>query len=320
MTAPMVHEVRRPAVAGSFYPASPVALRELVRRQVATADLEYPVPTSLRVDHLVGLLVPHAGLDYSGVVAAAGWRLAGAAPASGPANSADGSTVVILGTNHRAAWLDGIAIPDDAAWRTPLGDVPVDLDLAAEIAALGRPFLVDGEAHAGEHSIEVQLPFLQIVAPELSILPLAIATGTGHAAREAGDRLGELLAARRRAGRSILLAISSDMAHYPSARVAARVTQELVPAMRALDPLVLDRREADIRDSGLAGLACGMCGIEPAVVGLAALRATGATHGVALAAATSAEAGGGSARTVGYLSMAFTSDRTASGRLPEAAD
>jgi len=244
----------------------------------------------------LGILVPHAGLAYSGLVAAAGWRLV-----------PDGATVVILGTNHTAAWLHGVGAWETGHWRTPLGDVAVDAALASEILALGLPFGPDRAAHLGEHSIEVQLPLLRTAAPGARIVPLAVGAGTGAGAVAAGERLGTLLARRRAAGASIVLAISTDMAHYPPADACARVTRALLPAILGLLPAELARAEEAIGRGPLAGagMACGMCGIEPAVLGLAALRAMGATSAVALATATSADAGADPQRAVGYLAVAF---------------
>jgi AmmeMemoRadiSam system protein B len=244
----------------------------------------------------LGILVPHAGLAYSGLVAAAGWRLV-----------PDDTTVVILGTNHTAAWLDDVGAWETGRWRTPLGEVAIDTALAAEICALGPPFGTDRAAHLGEHSIEVQLPLLQSVAPAARIVPLAVGAGTGRDAVAAGQRLGALLARRRAAGAPIVLAISSDMAHYPPADACVQVTAALLPAILGLLPDDLAREEAAVGrgpESG-PGMACGMCGIEPAVLGLAALRAMGATRGVALASGTSADAGADPRRAVGYLSVAF---------------
>jgi AmmeMemoRadiSam system protein B len=289
---------RRPAVAGTFYPADPGRLERLVAAQVEQAGGRPAGPTGPGVP--IGLLVPHAGLEYSGLVAAAGWRLLG-----GPSADAEPGSVVLLGTNHRAGWLDGVAAWERGAWATPLGDVAVDAELAAEVVALGPPFLVDREAHAEEHSLEVQLPFLRTVAPLARIVPLAVSMGTGPDAIEAGRRLGRLLAARRDAGERIVLAISTDMAHYPAHDHALTVTSLLEPLIRALDPEALAAREAALRRQGIAGLACGMCGIEPTVVGLAALRTAGAQPGTTLASATSADAGGPPDRTVGYLSVRF---------------
>lgn len=302
---------RLPAVAGSFYPADPGALAELVDRLLVTAR---PPDDAVRAVEagLAGILMPHAGLSYSGPVAAAAWKLAGSVrrglerstPAAG-AMSFAATTVVLLGTNHSAAWLDGVGVWEAGAWLTPLGAVEVDEDLAEQIVALGPPFAVDRDAHLAEHSLEVQLPFLHRAMPDARVVPLAIGTGTGDGGIRAGERLGTLLAERRASGADVRLAISTDMAHYPPAAIGARVTEELAPFILALDPTRLARRESELARSGLHGVVCGMCGIQPTVLGLAALRAMGVRRGVRMAAATSADAGGASGRTVGYLAAAF---------------
>ena len=306
--------IRPPSVAGSFYPAQPDVLAALVAELLTRAGRLTPeagppeagpteagpteaAPTDRQV---VGLLVPHAGLVYSGVIAAAGWRRLGMASGEPP------STVVLLGTNHGAAWLDGVAAWEDGGWRTPLGDVAVDVALAGAIAELGPPFAVDRTAHVGEHSIEVQLPLLQTVRPRAAIVPLSVAAGTGEDAIAAGARLGRLLARYRDVGRSLVIAISSDMAHYPAENACTQVTNELVGPILRLDPVLLAQAEGRVRDRATPGLVCGMCGVQPTVLGLAALRAFGATSGINLAAATSADAGGPTDRTVGYLAVAFT--------------
>jgi hypothetical protein len=184
--------------------------------------------------------------------------------------------------------------------------VETDEGLAAAIDGLGPPFRADRNAHQGEHSIEVQLPILRRAAPEARIVALATAVGTGPDAVTAGELLGRLLGERHAAGERIVVAASSDMAHYPAAIDAERVTDALLPAILARDPERLAREEAALRWSGIPGLSCGMCGIEPAVVGLAAVGAMGATDATVLATATSADAGGPPGRTVGYLSVAFT--------------
>ena len=286
-----VLEVRQPSVAGSFYPARPEAIRGLVDACLATAG-DGPL-----VEGAIGVLVPHAGLVYSGSVATAGWqallRDAGAEP-----------TIVILGTNH-STWFDGVAVFDGGAWRTPTGDVAVDADVAAAILALGDPFAANRAGHRGEHSIEVQLPIVQAIRPGARIVPCSVSAGTGRDAIEAGGRLGTRLADLRAQGREILLSISSDMAHYPAHDEAVAVTDRLVPAIVSLDPVALAVRERSESKSGAPGMACGMCGIQPTVLGLAALRAMGATGGVVAGAATSADAGAAPDRTVGYLAVAF---------------
>ena len=293
-------EARPAAVAGLFYPGGPGELATMVEELLGAARTAFPAPAGLGSSTVAGILVPHAGLVYSGIVAAAGWR----ALLPSPAPSGPPPTVVLLGTNHGAAWLDGVGAWNRGPWRTPLGDVAVDAALTEAVLALGTPFCADARCHLGEHSLEVQLPFVARLAPGARIVALAVGTGTGGRAIEAGARLGAMLAARRAAGEPVLLAISTDMAHYPAAGVAERVTAVLLPHIKGLAPEALAEGEADLvrRERGVS---CGLCGIEPAVLGLAALRAMGVRPGVALAAATSADAGGDSRRTVGYLSVAF---------------
>jgi AmmeMemoRadiSam system protein B len=286
---------RRPAVAGTFYPGSQASLQAMVDELLAAARRS-PAGTTARPAP-AGLLVPHAGLVYSGLVAAAAWmQLAGGDP---------GLSVVLLGTNHGATWLDGIGAWESGEWLTPIGPVAVDESLAADVLALGPPFRVDRQAHAFEHSIEVQLPLLHAVDPQARILPLAVATGHGEPAIEAGRRLGELLQERREAGEKVCLVISSDMAHYPPDADCRHVTEELMPSILATDARGLAARELQIRVRRTEGLVCGMCGIEPTVLGLSALHVMGATAAQVLALATSADAGGSPDRTVGYLSVRF---------------
>jgi len=299
--ASTVAMVRPPAVAGSFYPSDPDELAAMVTALRAGADRLAEGRDAVGKARTIlpaGILVPHAGLVYSGIVAAAGWRGLEDAGAGPP-------TVVLLGTNHAAGWLDGIGAWEAGAWRTPLGEVAVDAALARSILMLGSPFRIDRRAHLGEHSIEVQLPLLQSVVPDARIVPLAVSAGTGAAAVEAGTRLGALLARRLAAGDRIVLAISSDMAHYPAAGACAKATAQLLAAILGIDAVGLARTELSLRREGIPGLACGMCGIEPAVVGLATLAAMGAATARHLAEATSADAGGPRDRTVGYLAVEF---------------
>jgi MEMO1 family protein len=296
--------VRQAAVAGMFYPASGATLRTLVDGLFAAAERLPQVHADDTAGRGVpaGILVPHAGLVYSGIVAAAGWSRLRVPPAH---TVAEPLTVVILGTNHGAGWLDGVAAWEVGSWSTPAGPASVDAELAQAIVGLGPPFLVDRGAHEGEHSIEVQLPLLHAIDPAARVVPLAVSAGRGAKAIDSGSRLGSLLAARRAAGARIVLAISTDMAHYPLAGACEDATERLLPPILALDAADLARREDELRHAGIRGLACGMCGIDPAVLGLAALRAMGATAGSVLAAATSADAGGPAARTVGYLAARF---------------
>jgi MEMO1 family protein len=305
--------IRDPYVAGSFYPASRRTLQWLVEQlyeQVARSQRPAARPAqpvlSLAGEPstpLRGILVPHAGLEWSGAVAAAGWRALAEATAVGSDDNGH-TTVVILGTNHSAR-LDGVGVWAEGTWRTPLGDVAVDQAVGDAIVRLGSPFEANAATHLREHSIEVQLPLLQTISPGTRIVPIAVSAGTGSAAVAAGERLGHLIEDLDADHQRVLVAISSDLAHYPAHRDCEQVTTDLLPSLLGLDPESVASIEAGQRNAGVPGLVCGMCGIEPTVLGLAAIRAMGATRGVALASATSADAGGPADRTVGYLAAAF---------------
>ncbi len=286
---------RPPAVAGAFYPASPVELDALVEECVHDDPGRLPRPATLPGPPL-GVLVPHAGLVFSGGTAAKGWAALA---------TADPSTVVIVGTCHTAPWLDGIATSPAPAWTIPGGAVAVDADLRDALVALGQPLLSDARAHASEHAIEVQLPFLRRLLPAARFVPF-VAGCTPDAAVIGGDMLGRLVAERRAAGDRIAIAISTDFAHYPPQPIAEAVTTEHLPGLEALDITRVHDVERRLRTSGPVGVDCGLCGLEATLTGLAALRAMGATKGALVARATSADRpGAGFSRTVGYASLAF---------------
>jgi AmmeMemoRadiSam system protein B len=284
---------RHAAVSGTFYPADPRRLESMVAELLSAAARpavpEMPLPSSV-----TGILVPHAGLVYSGAVAALGWTLAGRA---GPA------TIVLAGTDHQA-FATGVGVWTGGPWQTPLGDVEIDDGLAREIASLGPPFAADDDAHQGEHSIEVQLPLLMRSCPGAKIVPLAVSPRlVGHSA--AGVVLGRLLARRIAAGEKILLAASSDLAHYPPDDVCRDTDAQLLGPLLRLDAEELWTLESRLLRSGRPGLVCGLCGIDPVRVALAAVPEMGARRGILLGAATSADAGGDPRRTVGYAAAAF---------------
>ena len=157
---------------------------------------------------------------------------------------------------------------------------------------------------SSEHSLEVQLPLLLRACPGARIVPLAVSPRLRDHA-DAGARLGRLLAELRSAGDRILLVASSDMAHYPPARVCEEVDDRLLVPLLELDGDALDELEAAILRAGMPGLVCGLCGIDPVRFTLAAVAEMGATHGILLGKATSADAGGDPRRTVGYAAAAF---------------
>ncbi len=207
----MPRTVRLPAVAGAFYPASAAALHATVARLVDAAP-------SFTLTHLRALIVPHAGYRYSGPIAATGFKQLQVLPPSC-------NVALLLGPAHRV-WVDGVAVGSFDAMATPLGDVPVDRAIGTWLVARGRPFVRSDEAHRPEHSLEVELPFLQVVMPAVRVVPLLFGdTDPPAVARHLLDLL--------RSQPDLLLIVSSDLSHYFPYDEAVRRDQTLLEALLA---------------------------------------------------------------------------------------
>ncbi|MDZ4201241.1 MAG: AmmeMemoRadiSam system protein B [Gallionella sp.] len=257
--------VRPPAVAGSFYPAEPSPLAQEVRRLLASSS-----PSAL---HPKALIVPHAGYIYSGEIAASAY-----AALRGIATHI--RRVVLLGPAHRVA-LHGLALPDAEAFDTPMGRVMLDTAAAHAIAALPQVG-VSNSAHAQEHSLEVQLPFLQSVLDEFLLLPLVV----GRASATEVAEVLELLWG----GGETLIVISSDLSHYlpyADARTADEATARQILALQALD----SHEQA--------------CGAAPVNGLLLAARCHRLTPHL-LDLRNSGDTAGSRDRVVGYAAFAFT--------------
>lgn len=215
--------VRPPAVAGMFYPAEPDRLRDLVR--ACFADAVVPTPSAPAP---AALVVPHAGLVYSGPVAASAYlRLAAAR---------DGvRRVVLIGPSHRVP-LRGIGLSSAAEWRSPLGTVTIDH--GDDDALLALPFVtVHDEAHAPEHSLEVQLPFLQSVLDEPVLLPMLVGGADAHEVAAAIDLVWTP---------DTMLVVSTDLSHYHAYAEAVRLDSRTAAAIVA-------RRDVDVADADACG-------------------------------------------------------------------
>jgi AmmeMemoRadiSam system protein B len=247
----MTAQVRPPAVAGSFYPAQPARLTALVQQFLADVPGH---PRSARA-----VVAPHAGLVYSGACAG---RVFGAV--------AIPPIVVVLAPNHtgQSAARGGASAWTHGAFDTPLGRVPGAEEFLAGL--LERCPLVehDPSAHAGEHAIEVELPFLKTLAPEVTIAPLVLAWDDWPSCRELGRALADTV---RASGTPVLLVASSDMTHYEPAEVCRRKDQMALTAIERLDGaelLATCRRERIT-----------MCGRAPAATVIEAARLLGARRG-----------------------------------------
>jgi AmmeMemoRadiSam system protein B len=269
--------IRKAAVAGSWYPGSAAALAAAVDRCLANADAD----AGDLHGNVTALVAPHAGLMYSGPVAAYGYRLL---------RGRAFDVAVVVGPSHFMAF-DGVALDAAGAWETPFGAVPIDERCASTLArsAVVREL---GAAHAREHSVEMQLPFLERVVPGVPIVPLVMGRQTASTA----SALGEALAAAI-AGRTALLVASTDLSHYHRADEAA-----------ALDAVVLEcvaRFDADALQAALDRNPEHACGGGPTVAVMRAARLAGAQHGVVLRRADSGDVSGDKSAVVGYLAAAF---------------
>jgi len=206
-----MERVRPAAVSGLFYPGDKAALEAEVGRMLAAAVAAPGAPGPPKA-----LIVPHAGYVYSGPVAASAYRLL---------KGARGITrVVLLGPVHHTP-VRGLALPAADAFVTPLGEVPVDREAAARLEGLPQ-VTVNGAAHAPEHSLEVQLPFLQHQLGAFRLLPLAVGDATPSEVAECLERVW--------GGPETLIVVSSDLSHYLPYDVARRVDRETADAILGL--------------------------------------------------------------------------------------
>jgi AmmeMemoRadiSam system protein B len=268
---------RPPAVAGLFYPAEPERLAASLQQCLdALPRRDVPATTAAPGARLRALVVPHAGYVYSGPTAGVAYRRLLGLPAD-----ARPRTVLLLGPPHRVP-VAGIAVSSAQAWTTPLGDVPLDVDGRDRLlAAAPDHVLADDHAHASEHSLEVQLPFLQSVLPGVPVLPLLV----GDLAPGAGARVLRPWWHDP----TVLVVVSTDLSHYEPAASAERHDARTAAAVCAADPSSVGDRDA--------------CGARPLRVLLTLAAADGARVRL-LDRRTSADTAGSPERVVGYGAFA----------------
>jgi AmmeMemoRadiSam system protein B len=259
-------EVRVPAVAGSFYPREPLELRSGVHRYVAESRGGAATPPK-------AVIAPHAGYVYSGPIAGSAFS---------PLASLRGrvTRVVLMGPAHRVAFA-GLAVPETEAFATPLGLMRVDDEARAALLAL-PDILASDRAHAGEHSLEVELPFVQEVLGEVSIVPIVVGDATDAEAAEALDRVW--------GGPETCVVVSSDLSHYYSYSRAQRLDRATARAIEQLSPEDIGEEQA-----------CGRVGVR-ALLLVARARSLRATT---LDLRNSGDTAGTRGEVVGYGAFSF---------------
>jgi MEMO1 family protein len=272
----MMAHVRNAVVAGSFYDADP----EHLRREVdflLQEQKEAKVKGEIR-----GLISPHAGYMYSGGVAAAAYRLL---------KNASYEAVFLVGPSHRE-YFDGVTIYPGDAYQTPLGEIPINKEFRTALLSHSSGIQLSEAGHRAEHCLEVQLPFLQRVLGEFSIVPMII----GNQTKDFCMNLGNAIAAVARK-RNVLLVASSDLSHYHNYPTAVELDQQVISEIEAFD-------EHDLMDRLLAER-IEACGGGPIVAVMHASKLLGADRAQLLLYKNSGDITGDRSAVVGYASVAF---------------
>jgi MEMO1 family protein len=267
--------LRLPAVAGTFYPGSPRELSELIT-QYTHRDAAHP-PSPFRA-----CLVPHAGYVYSGAVAGAVF-----------ARIAFPQRIIILGVRH-FPYGEEAAILSSGAWRTPLGDAPLDAALAAQIVQSCPELREDPVAHKNEHSLEVQIPFLQHLDPGFAFVPIALGTLDVNILASVGQALAKVLSAHE----DVFLLTTTDLNHYEDEITTRRKDMLAIDKILALDPAGLF--EVCRRNK------ISMCGLGPTIALITMLNQIGASNVELVQHTTSADYSGDTRRVVGYAGFLFS--------------
>ena len=267
----MTAKLRKPAVAGSFYPGS---ARELAA-MIATMVDDNAVKTDV-----VGLVCPHAGIIYSGAVAGA---------TISRIRITD--TVIIIGPNHTGLGKP-FAVMASGTWETPMGNIEIDGELASKLLANSSYLAEDFDAHFREHSIEVQLPFLQHFKKDFKIVPIVLSHASGEVYKEIGQEIAEVLEGL---GREVVILASSDMTHYEPQKEAERKDNAAIDAITDLDEEALMERIAEENIT--------MCGYGPVVALISAAKAMGVQKAELVKYQTSGETSGDYSSVVGYAGI-----------------
>jgi AmmeMemoRadiSam system protein B len=265
--------LRHPAVAGRFYPDDPDDLR-------AEALGYLSQPTKQTPMRALGCIAPHAGYMYSGHVAGAVF-----ARIEVPRHC------IVMCPNHTGQGR-ALAVMSEGAWQTPLGDVPIDSELAAALKQSFPALHEDSAAHRAEHAAEVELPFLLLRQPELTFVPIALGTSQFEILEQLGKALAAVIAAQ---ADPILLVASSDMNHYESDTITRVKDDRAIERILTLDP----RGLFDV----VTQQNISMCGFGPAVAMLTAARQLGAKSAELVKYATSGDISGDRDMVVGYAGV-----------------
>ena len=267
--------IRKAAVAGSWYPGTPDVLRDEVDAHLGSAEVEC-------AGEIRAIIAPHAGLHYSGPVAAFAYKLL---------SGRRYDVAVLVGPSHYVGF-KGVAIYERGAFDTPFGAIPIAEHCAGAIALASQKVRGHPTAHVREHSLEMQLPFLKRVLPDAAIVPLVM----GAQRRETVYALAAALTNALKGRRAVLVA-STDLSHYHSSATAAKLDETVLTHLKRFDP--------DGLMSALEAFPEHACGGGPAVSVMLAAKALGASDARVLKYADSGDVSGDKDAVVGYVAAAF---------------
>jgi uncharacterized protein, PH0010 family len=277
-----MNDVRESVIAGSWYPGDP----EILASEID--DFLKNVPAQPLDGRVAALIVPHAGYIYSGQIAAHSYK------------HVEGKTfdvVIVIGPSHRA-YFQGASIYNKGGYKTPLGIVPVDVDLANRIIAQSPMISFVPSAHSEEHSVEIQLPFLQVALGEFNFVPIVMGDQDRHICGELAEAIYKSASDKR-----ILIVGSSDLSHFHAYGKAVK-----------LDSVALDhikRMAADGLLNDLKSGLCEACGGGPMAVAMMVAKRLGADRPKLLKYANSGDVTGDKGSVVGYASAVFYKDNAA---------
>ncbi|MBI1388889.1 MAG: AmmeMemoRadiSam system protein B [bacterium] len=284
---PRITGILKASASGRFYPDQPAELRENVERYLKEASV-----TPSR-ESVFAVLTPHAGYPFSGPVAGASFRFVQEQPVD---------TVLFVALAHQG--VEGASVFQGVGYETPLGFIENDRELAKDLIAGGYPMTDNLTPHIGEHSVEVNLPFVQIAFPKARAASILISEVSPGLCATVGERIAQAL--RRHSNQRILLAVSSDMSHYPRYETAERVDRAMLETVKTLDPARVIHDLDSLVDEREPNLHCVMCGGAAMVSTIHAARAMGAEKAVILGYRNSGDSGlADRSRVVGYGSLAI---------------
>jgi AmmeMemoRadiSam system protein B/AmmeMemoRadiSam system protein A len=263
--------IREPVVAGQFYPGAPSQLKELIKGMV---------DEKVEKEEIIGMVIPHAGYIYSG-------------PVTGAVVSRVKfkDTFIIMGPNHTGSG-KALSIMTEGTWKTPLGEVEVDSELGKKILAVSSHLEEDHMAHLYEHSIEVQLPFLQYFKRDIKLVPIVLSYTTGAAYKEIGK---EIARAIKDLNREAVIIASSDMTHYESQESARKKDNQAIEAILDLNEDELLKRVKELNIT--------MCGYAPAISLISAAKELGAKETELVKYQTSGDTTSDYSSVVGYAGI-----------------